>query len=371
VKGKIFIEGVIGQDYTPATLDMDLSNLGNVTEIDVYINSGGGHTTSGYAIARRLESLEAVVNTIANGMVASIATVIFQAPKLQNKGGKRKLYKNSEPFIHNPHWQPDMNSAPIERKDALELADALAHEELKLQNFYAEVTGKETNELATIMNDAKTLSPEQFIELGFADEVIGTEIKAFTKYQIAAFLNNNNKTNMNTEIANELSAINKFMAKLKTKLFKNASVTTKEDVTVYFDGESVEVGTALFTDEAMTTPAPDGEHTVDMNVYVVADGVVTEVLPDEDNSELEAAKAKIAELEAAIAEKDAIVNEKETLLNETKTEITTLAQKIKSFENSIVTGNYKVEPVAQVVNQVNNEPKSTMESYLKWKTEKK
>lgn len=345
-KGKIFIEGTIGQDYTPASLDADLDSIGSVDVLNVYINSGGGHTTSGYAIARRLANLPFTVNTIANGMVASIATVIFQAPKLQNKGGLRKLYKNSEPFIHNPHWQPDMFSAPIERKDALDLAEQLSHEENKLKDFYSEVTGKKSEELAAIMDDAKTLTPEQFIELGFADEVIGEEIHAFTKYKIAAYLNNNKKTEMadTKELQAELTGIKGFLAKLTKKLFKNAMAETTDGVTVYFDADSVEVGTALFTDEEMTVPAPDGKHTIGEKVYVVLDGVVTEVLEVEAASDVDALNAKIAELEAALVAKDAIVNEKETLLNETKVELQNFAGEIKKFEALLVTGqNFKAE----------------------------
>lgn len=153
--GKIFIEGVIGSDYTPAMLDSQIDSIGEVDELNVYINSGGGYTVAGYAIQDRLSTLPYKVNTIANGMVASIATVIFQAPKIQNKGGERRLYKNSEPFIHNPHWQPNENSGSIESKDALVLFEDLKREEAKLANFYVEATGLDSDKVASIMNDAK------------------------------------------------------------------------------------------------------------------------------------------------------------------------------------------------------------------------
>lgn len=342
-KGKIFIEGVIGRDYTPAMLDAQIDNLGNVDALDVYINSGGGYTVDGYAIQDRLASLPYPVNTIANGMVASIATVIFQAPKTQNKGGKRLLYKNSEPFIHNPHWQPDENSNPIESKDARDLYDNLVKEETKLNNFYSTVTNIESEKIQAIMNDAKTLTPQQFIDLGFADEIIGTDIQAFTKYRLVAYINNNNKNSEmeNKELKAEIGGIKGLLNKITKALFKNAYTETVDGMKIYFEGTMVMQDTPVFQDEAMSTPLPDGDYTLDSMVITVVGGVVTvvsEVQPAEGNTDLANANAKIAELEAKLAEKDALVAEKEGVINATQNDIVALVTKVKSFEALIVTG---------------------------------
>lgn len=342
-KGKIFIEGVIGRDYTPAMLDAQIDNLGNVDALDVYINSGGGYTVDGYAIQDRLASLPYPVNTIANGMVASIATVIFQAPKTQNKGGKRLLYKNSEPFIHNPHWQPDENSNPIESKDARDLYDNLVKEETKLNNFYSTVTNIESEKIQAIMNDAKTLTPQQFIDLGFADEIIGTDIQAFTKYRLVAYINNNNKNSEmeNKELKAEIGGIKGLLNKISKALFKNAYTETVDGMKIYFEGTMVMQDTPVFQDEAMSTPLPDGDYTLDSMVITVVGGIVTvvsEAQPSEGNADLANANAKIAELEAKLAEKDALVAEKEGVINATQNDIVALATKVKSFEALIVTG---------------------------------
>ena len=342
-KGKIFIEGVIGRDYTPAMLDAQIDNLGNVDALDVYINSGGGYTVDGYAIQDRLASLPYPVNTIANGMVASIATVIFQAPKTQNKGGKRLLYKNSEPFIHNPHWQPDENSNPIESKDARDLYDNLVKEETKLNNFYSTVTNIESEKIQAIMNDAKTLTPQQFIDLGFADEIIGTDIQAFTKYRLVAYINNNNKNSEmeNKELKAEIGGIKGLLNKISKALFKNAYTETLDGMKIYFEGTMVMKDTPVFEDEAMTIPLKDGEYTLDSITLTVVDGIVTavaEVLAQQTPDALTEANAKIAELEAQLAEKTILVAEKETVLNETKEEFLALAKKVEKFEATFVTG---------------------------------
>lgn len=358
-KGKIFIEGVIGRDYTPAMLDAQIDNLGDIDVLDVYINSGGGYTVDGYGIHDRLASLPYTVNTIANGMVASIATVIFQAPKTQNKGGKRMLYKNSEPFIHNPHWQPDENSNPIESKDARELFDSLVKEEAKLNSFYSSVTSIESDKIQSIMNDAKTLTPQDFIELGFADEIIETNIQAFTKYRLVAYINNNNKTTEmdNKEIKAEIGGIKGLLNKISKALFKNAYTETLDGMKIYFEGTMVMKDTPVFEDEAMTIPLKDGEYTLDSVTLTVVDGIVTavaEVLAQQTSDALTEANAKIADLEAQLAEKTNLVAEKETVLNETKEEFLALAKKVEKFEATFVTGqnfqanggqsNGKVEP---------------------------
>jgi len=346
--GKIFIEGVIGSDYTPAMLDSQIDSIGEVDELNVYINSGGGYTVAGYAIQDRLSTLPYKVNTIANGMVASIATVIFQAPKIQNKGGERRLYKNSEPFIHNPHWQPNENSGSIESKDALVLFEDLKREEAKLANFYVEATGLDSDKVASIMNDAKRLTPQEFIDFGFADMIINTDIQSFTKYKMVAYLNNDKQTEMeNKELKAELGGIKGLLNRLISR-FKNAYTETVDGTKIYFDGTMVTKDTPVFSDEAMTTPLPDGDYTLDSAIITVVNGIVTEVTEPQpaDNAPdaLAEAQKEIDALKAQLAEKENVVAEKENVINETKVEIVALAKKVTEFEAMLVTGkDFKAE----------------------------
>ena len=123
----IYIDGFIGQGdfftegYSLKRLREDISSLpADTKEINVHINSGGGDVTEGFAIYDYLNTLAYTVNTIAEGMVGSIATVIFQA----GKKGKRKMHANSEFFIHNPYWTPQ-SPEPMEASDAAQLAESL------------------------------------------------------------------------------------------------------------------------------------------------------------------------------------------------------------------------------------------------------
>jgi len=346
-KGKIYINGYIGEagffddasnSFSLNNLNTILDSIGEVDELNVYINSGGGSVTEGFAIYDRLSALPCTVNTIVNGMCGSIATVIYQA----GKKGKRKMYANSEFFVHNPFWQPSAPD-PMEAKDLALLQQDLQNAENKIKLFYVGVTGKTVDELTPLLDRQTTMSASEAIDFGFADEIVETNITAFTKYRLVAYINNNNKTTEmdNKEIKAEIGGIKGLLNKISKALFKNAYTETLDGMKIYFEGTMVMQDTPVFQDEAMSTPLPDGDYTLDSMVITVVGGVVTvvsEVQPAEGNTDLANANAKIAELEAKLAEKDALVAEKEGVINATQNDIVALAKKVKSFEALIVTG---------------------------------
>ena len=377
----LYINGYIGQQGFFDEASFDLTTLNNfldkhqdIEELNVFINSGGGSVTEGFAIHDKLMSLPFTVNTIVNGMCGSIATVIFQA----GKKGKRKMYANSEFFVHNPFWMPDAPNA-MEAKDLEALAEDLKRAENKIVNFYSSITGKSTEDLKPILDRQTTLTASEAIELGFADEIMGGEIKAFTKYKIAAYLSNQNKTIImaeTTEIKAELTGIKSFLAKLTSKLFKAAMTETIDGKVIHFDGSTLTEGTLVFEDETMLTPLADGDYVVDTATYTVVGGVVTAVTQVEvevqvEDAKLKEANAQIEDLKAQLAAKEEIVNEKETLINDTKNEIVALATKVKSFEALLVTGkNFKAE-AGQSNNTNQDAPKlSAMEVIAKRRAEK-
>ena len=376
--GKIYINGYIGEagffddvsnSFSLTNLNAELDRIGKVDELNVYINSGGGSVTEGFAIYDRLMALDCTVNTIVNGMCGSIATVIFQA----GRKGKRMMFENSEFFVHNPFWQPS-SPTPMEAKDLALLQEDLQNAENKIKSFYATVTGKSEDDLKPILDRQTTLSATEAIEYGFADEVYKTQISAYTKYRLVAYLNNDKQTEMeNKELKAELGTIKGFMAKIVKALFKNAYTETVDGTKIYFDGTMVMKDTPVFSDEAMTTPLPDGDYTLDSIILTVVNGIVTEVTEPQpaDNAPdaLAEAQKEIADLKAKLAEKENVVAEKENVINETKVEIVALVKKVTEFEAMLVTGkdfkaeggqsNGKQEPVS--------EAKTSIEKFAEWK----
>ena len=102
------------------------------------------------------------------------------------------------------------------------------------------------------------------------------------------------------------SAMAIFTSKKKAEKEIVADATPLEDGSnIYHEGE-LEVGSAVFTDEAMTVPAPDGDHKLqDGNVVSVAGGMVTAIVVVQPDAEVTALKAKVAELEGKLSDSEA------------------------------------------------------------------
>ena len=65
-----------GDEVTPKQFADDLAALGDVQEITVYINSGGGDVFAAQAIGNQLERSSATVTVHIDGLCASAATIV-------------------------------------------------------------------------------------------------------------------------------------------------------------------------------------------------------------------------------------------------------------------------------------------------------
>lgn len=317
---KLNIEGYIGgsdmvslfsgaETFNLAALKRFLDTLEeDVTDIHVYINSGGGSVVEGWAIYDKLKTSGKKITTIGEGMVGSIATIIFMA------GDYRKLHENSRFFIHNPYWQPD-SPTPMEADDLISLGESLQAEQKKILDFYSAQTGKAVEELEPLMQKATDLTSTQAIELGFANEIISTSVN-YTPYKLVAFVdtkeNKPKQTKMN-KTENSVSWIKRGFTKLAAMIngvTLNMEMPVKnaegKDVILYVESETEDlVGKPAFILDAdgNETTAPDGDYT-DANgrIIKVANQLVTEVVEPQAKVENENTQPSIEELTAKIAE---------------------------------------------------------------------
>jgi len=213
-------------------------------------------------------------------------------------------------------------------------------------------------------------------ELGLIDNIISTQIKAVTLYKFAAHITKpiNAMANFEDKIKDMFTAFKNEIAAIVKPVVKNDTVKTSEGVDIFYEGV-LEVGTKVFTDEAMTTPAPDGVHTVDGKEYMVTGGAVTEVKDVVSaDSELEKAKAKVAELEAAIALKETEVTAKvDEAVEAVKVELTaSFETKFTNFQKKFFTGDKLNEEITQMFKgeEAAKETLSPMEAYAKQLREK-
>lgn len=95
-KGTLDIEGVIGWDVTARSVKRELRDMGEVDEIDVFLNSPGGYIDDGFGIFSAIKNHEATINVHVTGMAASMGSVIMMA------GDKISIEEIGMVMIHPP-----------------------------------------------------------------------------------------------------------------------------------------------------------------------------------------------------------------------------------------------------------------------------
>jgi ATP-dependent Clp protease protease subunit len=151
-------------DVSANNLSQILDNLGDVSNIFVYINSYGGEVAEGLAIYNALKRHKAKVTTYCDGFACSIASVIFMA------GEERVMNDSSLLMIHNA-WSMAMGNAKELRKQADDL-DKITQASVTAYKAHSTLSEAEIVE----MMDAETwILPEEAIEYGFATDIETTE----------------------------------------------------------------------------------------------------------------------------------------------------------------------------------------------------
>ena len=358
--------------YTPEMFAADMASIKQGTTIlDVHIDSGGGWVDFGYEIYGTLKTLNGIaVNTIAGKNCKSIATVIAQAA---SNGGKRLAYKETDYNIHLPMWVP--NEGTYNKEDLANIVAGLRITEAQILDTYTSNGKSDRGTLAAKMSEDISISGEEAMNMGLVDEVITKELNAFVEYRIAAIFKQQHKQNtmseFKTEVATGFSRIEKLIANLLKGKVVNATVKTTEGVDIYFEGE-LTMGTKVWLDESMTTPAPDGVHTYENKLYTVANGEVTKI---EDvvavKTDLEIANEKLAATEAKLAAK-------ETELVNAKANEANLIGKVKeietefvNFKSKLATGTGQDFAAAGIDGKGNPVEKSLMERTLEYRKNKK
>ena len=151
-------------EISAATLSKQLEALGDVQQIDVYINSYGGEVAEGLAIYNALRRHKAKVTTYCDGFACSIASVVFMA------GDERVMNEASLLMIHNA-WTWASGNADELRKQAEDL-DKITQASVEAYKAHSSLTEDEIKEL---MNAETWILPEEAASYGFATTIDKTE----------------------------------------------------------------------------------------------------------------------------------------------------------------------------------------------------
>ena len=149
-------------DTTASSFKKELDSLGEVSSINLYINSPGGSVFEGVAIHNMLKRHKASVTVHVDALAASIASVIAMA------GDTVVMPKNSMLMIHNP-WTFAMGNAAELRKVADDL-DRIGGS--AFQTYMQKAGDKLSDTTLQEMLDAETwLSADEAYEFGLCDIV--------------------------------------------------------------------------------------------------------------------------------------------------------------------------------------------------------
>ncbi len=132
-------------------------------EIFFYLNSPGGHVSSGLAIYDTMQYIKSPISTVCMGQAASMAAILLAA----GKKGKRFALPHARILIHQPlgGFQGQATDIDIQAKEILRLKD-------ELNRILSQLTGKP---LAKVINDTERdyfMDSEQAKEYGIIDNII-------------------------------------------------------------------------------------------------------------------------------------------------------------------------------------------------------
>lgn len=139
-------------------------------EIIVNIRSTGGDVNDAILIYETLTALGKKITTRCYGYTASAATIIAQSASK----GCREIASSALYLIHQSSSLVEGNAA-----DLVERIDLLKKTDERIASLYAQRSGREKNSFEVLMAEnggrGRWLSPEEVIEAGLADSIIGGE----------------------------------------------------------------------------------------------------------------------------------------------------------------------------------------------------
>ena len=141
-------------------------------DISLYINCPGGIIASGLAIYDTMQLIRPDVSTICVGMSASMGTLLLCA----GAKGKRYALPNSTIHLHQAFGGAQGQAADVE----IAAREIMRMQEL-IRSIIAKHTGQPMEKIAHDTDRDFYLNPEQAVEYGIVDEILGKPAKEIAK----------------------------------------------------------------------------------------------------------------------------------------------------------------------------------------------
>ena len=132
-------------------------------DISLYINSPGGNIYSGLAIYDTMTFVKPDINTMCVGVAMSMGSLLLGA----GTNGKRAALPNSKILIHQPSagFQGQSTDIEIHAREILKVRE-------RIDEIYAEHTGRPTEQVRADMERDRFFTAEQALEYGLIDNVL-------------------------------------------------------------------------------------------------------------------------------------------------------------------------------------------------------
>ena len=132
-------------------------------DIAIYINSPGGHVYAGLAIYDTMQFIKPEIQTICVGIAMSMGSLLLAG----GTPGKRYSLPNSRILIHQPSggFQGVASDIEIHAREALALRR-------RLDEIYAQHTGKSVDQIHDDMDRDRFFTAEQAVEYSLIDGVL-------------------------------------------------------------------------------------------------------------------------------------------------------------------------------------------------------
>ena len=158
---KINIFGVVGVDVLAVDVIKQIQESTSET-IEVSIMSPGGSVDEGLAIYSELRNSGKKIVTKGQGVVASIATVVF----LAGDEGERYLDEFVDFMVHNSSIMTEPYKS-MEADELTKLGEYAQVVEDKLTKFYSQKLNKSFDEINAVMDAETHFSGQEAIDFGF------------------------------------------------------------------------------------------------------------------------------------------------------------------------------------------------------------
>jgi ATP-dependent Clp protease protease subunit len=161
----VFVSGVINDDLANIIIAqlLFLEKENEKDDIQMFVNTPGGHIHSGLAIVDTMKYIKCDISTIAVGMAASMGSIILAS------GTKDKRYSlpNSKILIHQPLGgvKGQASDIAIEAEEILRMKDTL-------NKMLAKATGQSKSQIEKDVDRDKYFTAKEAKDYGLIDKVV-------------------------------------------------------------------------------------------------------------------------------------------------------------------------------------------------------